>query len=305
MNDQQMASNWAGLNWRRGLRRFWLLATMGLWIGMAAFQLPDLLTAPRVVIETDQVQKLRKLLEQYRQNALPDAVRDEVRSKLERGELTAGVRYTVTVTVAGVEQRTAYPAEMEEAQVRTAANQWMASLTRQAWIKLAGMAFGLPLALILLTRAVAWGIRGFGQEGLGQGSLDNSAASMASGASNFAIRAPQRTSPPAARPTTATAGRQTATAPTTAPIIAEASVSAPISAPTSVAVGAASQPSPDPNHPQQYRLITDTLPLTNPEALPTPTAAGATNPTEGDDSGHREPTFARTNRRQPPIKLEI
>lgn len=149
------------LNWRRGLRRFWLLATLGLWIGLGTIQLPDLLTAPRVVIETDQVQKLRKLLEQYRQNTLPDTVRDEVRSKLERGELTASVRYNVTVTVAGVEQRTAYPAEMEEGQVRTAANQWAASLSRNAWIKLAVMALVVPLAFIILTKLIAWGIRGF------------------------------------------------------------------------------------------------------------------------------------------------
>lgn len=282
------------LNWRRGLRRFWLLATLGLWIGLAAFQLPDLLTAPRVVIETDQVQKLRKLLEQYRQNALPDAVRDEVRSKLERGELTAGVRYNVTVTVAGIEQRTTYPAELEEGQVRTAANQWAANLSRNAWIQLAIIALVVPMGLIILTRLVAWGVRGF----------DSAAPSP-----SFGSPPPRRIASPPPRtnpqntPSNETGGYRARVVPSSAkpPQQPPAPHSPPPSTPPTppLAESAATFPStanpaaPTATTPQQYQLMTDP-PLRGSQQQP----------------GQQEPTLGGTNRRQSTskpasIKLEI
>lgn len=270
--EESMLIGLRQLNWRRGLRRFWLLATLGLWIGLAAFQLPDLLTAPRVVIETDQVQKLRKLLEQYRQNTLPDTVRDEVRTKLERGELTAGVRYNVTVTVAGVEQRTAYSAELEEGQVRTAANQWAASLSRNAWIKLAVMALVVPLAFIILTRLVAWGVRGF----------DSAAPSPSFGSTPpRQIASPPPRSAPQNTPSNETGGYR-------------AKVAAPLATPPTATAPDANNPaSPTPLKPQQYQLMTDQPPAESHK-----------------ESGQQEPTLGGTNRRQSttkpaPIKLEI
>lgn len=284
------------LNWRRGLRRFWLLATLGLWIGLGTIQLPDLLTAPRVVIETDQVQKLRKLLEQYRQNALPDAVRDEVRTKLERGELTAGVRYNVTVTVAGVEQRTTYPAELEEGQVRTAANQWAANLSRNAWIRLAIIALAVPLGLIILTRLVAWGVRGF----------DSAAPSP-----SFGSPPPRRIASPPPKTTPQTAaqnepeGYRAKVVPSSAkPPQAAAPHSPPPSTPPTPPLAEsadtflstanpASPAAPTATTPQQYQLMTDP-PLRESQQQP----------------GQQEPTLGGTNRRQSTnkpasIKLEI
>jgi hypothetical protein len=279
MDNQAMMISLPSLNWRRGLRRFWLLATLGLWIGLGTLQLPDLLTAPRVVIETDQVQKLRKLLEQYRQNALPDAVRDEVRSKLERGELTIGVRYNVTVTVAGVEQRASYPAEMEEGQVRTAANQWAASLSRNAWIKLAVIALAMPLAFIILTRLIAWGIRGFD---------DATSPTSAASSPSFGSTPPRRiASPPPPRttpqntPSTETGGyRSKVVPPLTTP-------------PTTTAPDANTPAAPTPLKPQQYQLMTDQPPAESHK-----------------ESGQQEPTLGSSSRRQSTtkpasIKLEI
>jgi hypothetical protein len=278
MDNQAMMISLPSLNWRRGLRRFWLLATLGVWIGLGTLQLPDLLTAPRVVIETDQVQKLRKLLEQYRQNALPDAVRDEVRSKLERGELTAGIRYNVTVTVAGVEQRASYPAEMEEGQVRTAANQWAASLSRNAWIKLAVMALAMPLAFIILTRLIAWGIRGF-----------DDAASPTSAASSpsFGSTPPRRIASPPPRTTPQnTPSNETSSY--------RAKVVPPLTTPpTTTAPDANTPAAPTPLKPQQYQLMTDQPPAESHK-----------------ESGQQEPTLGSSSRRQSTtkpasIKLEI
>ena len=266
------------LNWRRGLRRFWLLATLGLWIGLGTIQLPDLLTAPRVVIETDQVQKLRKLLEQYRQNTLPDTVRDEVRSKLERGELTASVRYNVTVTVAGVEQRTAYPAEMEEGQVRTAANQWAASLSRNAWIKLAVMALVVPLAFIILTKLIAWGIRGFD---------DATSPTSAASSPSFGSTPPRRIAspPPRSAPQTAAQNEPEGYRARVVPSSAKP--------PQATAPDANNPASPTPLKPQQYQLMTDQPPAESHK-----------------ESGQQEPTLGSSSRRQSttkpaPIKLEI
>jgi hypothetical protein len=278
MMEESMLIGLRQLNWRRGLRRFWLLATLGVWIGLGTLQLPDLLTAPRVVIETDQVQKLRKLLEQYRQNALPDAVRDEVRSKLERGELTAGIRYNITATVAGVEQRASYPAEMEEGQVRTAANQWAASLSRNAWIKLAVMALAMPLAFIILTKLIAWGIRGFDDAA----SPTSAASSPSSGSTPpQRIASPPPRTTPQNTPSNETGGyRAKVVPPLTTP-------------PTTAAPDANTPAAPTPLKPQQYQLMTDQPPAESHK-----------------ESGQQEPTLGSSSRRQSTtkpasIKLEI
>jgi hypothetical protein len=156
MVEERLILGLPNLNWRRCLQRLWLTLTLVLWGVLAASQLPALLTPPKVVIEAEQVQKLRKLLEQSRQGTLPDTVREELRVRLEKGELTNGVRYNVTIVAAGVEERRSYPAEQTEAQVRDAANLIAQQTQQQAWVRLASLALLLPLAMMLVTKLLAW-----------------------------------------------------------------------------------------------------------------------------------------------------